>query len=95
MSYTSDFLTFNDSNEKDFSLTFSSWANVLGGGGLSIVDASNHFASATGSGAGTFDASVTPVPEPSAWILGAVALVGMVVVGQRLLPARTKCPVRK
>jgi hypothetical protein len=93
--YTSDFLTFNDNAEKDFSLTFSSWANTSGGGGLSIVDASNHFASATASGAGTFDASVTPVPEPSAWILGAVALAGMLVVGRRLKPAMTKCPVRK
>jgi hypothetical protein len=90
VNYTSDFLTFNDDLQKDFSLTFSSWTNTGNGNGLAIAQ-SNHFFSALASGTGTFDASVTPVPEPATWLLGAVGLAAMAMVGWRkqLQP----CPV--
>jgi hypothetical protein len=95
VNYTSDFLTFNDQLEKDFSLTFSSWTNVGNGNGLALA-ASNFFASALASGAGTFDASVVPVPEPATWLLGAAGLLALFVVRKRFQqPALVKCPVKR
>lgn len=96
VNYSSDFLTFNDTAEKDFSLTFSSWTNVVGGGGLALNDIDNFFVAATASGTGTFDATATAVPEPAAWLLGAIGLLSMVVIGKRFQPCiMVKCPVRR
>lgn len=92
--YSSDFLTFNDNVEKDFSLTFSSWANAGNGNGLAVD--TKYFFSASASGTGTFDASVTPVPEPAAWLLGAIGLFAMVAIGKKFQPvAMAKCPVKR
>jgi hypothetical protein len=95
VSYQSDFLIFNALQEEDFSLTFSSWTTVATGNGLS-PSTDSYFASAFASGTGTFDATVTPVPEPATWLLGAVGVVLVIVLRQRmrkLTPA--KCPVRR
>ena len=95
VNYTSDFLSFNDQLEKDFSLTFSSWTNVGNGNGLALA-ASTFFASALASGAGTFDASVVPVPEPAAWLLGVAGLLALVAVRKRFQATRlVKCPVKR
>jgi hypothetical protein len=80
VNYTSDFLTFNNSAEKDFSLTFSSWTNARDGAGLALSLLDNlFFASATASGTGTFDGTAT-VPEPATMTLGAIGLLMLVAV---------------
>jgi hypothetical protein len=98
VNYSSDFLTFNNSAEKDFSLTFSSWTNTSGGGGLalSLLD-SLSFASATASGTGTFDGTAT-VPEPATITLGLVGLLMLAAVQfwvRPLKPALVRSQIAK
>jgi hypothetical protein len=91
LSYTSDFLTF-DNNAKDFSMTFSSWTSLLDSGGLETA-LSGFFNSATASGAGTFDGGTTAVPEPSTWLLAAMGLMTVLavqVVRRQPMPAKVR-----
>jgi hypothetical protein len=81
VTYSSDFLTFNNSAEKDFSLTFSSWTNTGDGNGLAQDLISGFFASANASGAGTFDGTAT-VPEPATWLLGTIG-VGLLLIARK------------
>jgi hypothetical protein len=70
VTYTSDFLSFTGSTQRDYSMAFTSWtttaADANNGLGLEIA-ADNYFESATAAGSATFDSSavstVTIVPE--------------------------------
>src|SRR5262249_18503887 len=85
VNYTSDFLTFPN-GEKDFSLTFSSWASAADGNGLELTTllTSWNFASATAAGAGTFSGTAI-VPEPATLTMAGIGLVlsAIAVVRQR------------
>jgi PEP-CTERM motif-containing protein len=75
VTYSSDFINFNNSGEQNYSLTFSSWASTGDGGGLELSPTAgdNFFASATAAGTGTFDGQVS-IPEPAS---GTLALIGL------------------
>ncbi|HTQ39379.1 MAG TPA: hypothetical protein VMJ32_10140 [Pirellulales bacterium] len=95
VTYSSDFLTFSPSAERDFSLTFSSWTNTGNGNGLEQA-ADLFFAGALASGTGTFDGAAT-VPEPAAMTLGAIAAVMLVLSARHLTGQRkalAKCRVK-
>ena len=86
ITYTSDFLNFSATTERDFSLVFSSWIDNGGGNGLSIDALDNFFNSATAAGAGTFDSASPPgpfVPEPATLSLAAIGLAGLLLVAFR------------
>ncbi len=82
--YSSDFLDFSGSTERDFSLTFSSWTTSSTGNGLSPSSIDSYFSSATAAAAGTFDGTV---PEPSTLALAALAALA-------LLSRRPRQPAR-
>ena len=75
VTYSSDFLNFNNGGEQNYSLTFSSWASTGDGGGLELssTPGDDFFASATAAGTGTFDGQVS-IPEPAS---GTLALIGL------------------
>jgi hypothetical protein len=99
VTYSSDFLSFNTNLERDFSLTFSSWANSGNGNGLSLSNLANDvfFAAASASGAGTFDGTGTFVPEPATWLLGIIGAAMLALTARHLGQRRkalAKCPVK-
>jgi hypothetical protein len=86
VNYTSDFLTFSQSTEQDFSLTFSSWFSNNDGNGLEVNALDDFFASATASGTGTFDANaMVGTPEPAAFWLASLALFALVGIRRKQL----------
>jgi hypothetical protein len=81
VAYSSDFLTFDDTQEKDFSLTYTSWTSA-DSGGLEKSLNDPYFATSSAAGTGTFDA-VALVPEPTTLGLGLVASLGWLAGGRR------------
>lgn len=94
VTYSSDFLSFAQSTEQDFSVTFSSWGPAVPPPpGLSVAT-DGFYNDATAAGAGTFDfqGNATRMPEPgsvSLIVLGSAALLaGGRRSGRRLVAAR-------
>jgi hypothetical protein len=87
VSFSSDFLDFSNTTQRDIGLSFSS---ILPG--LSI-GANGFFNNFTAAGTGTFSSNPVPmfIPEPSTYLMMGVALVGMfgfAVRRRRLVPIR-------
>ncbi|HTV47920.1 MAG TPA: PEP-CTERM sorting domain-containing protein [Phycisphaerae bacterium] len=78
VTYTSDFMNFANSTQQDFSLTFSSWTTLNGGGGLQVDTEDQYYDSAYAAGAATFDVQAT-VPEPGTLSLATFGLAGILL----------------
>jgi len=80
VNFTSDFMSFAGSSQRDFSMTFTSWTTTANdannGKGLEIA-ADNYFESALAAGAATFDSDKVTVPEATTFALVMGALIPM------------------
>jgi hypothetical protein len=75
VSYASDFMTFA-SGPQDYALAFSSWVTAADGTGLEL-NTDGNFSSATAAATGTFDSTVTVVPEAGPMAMGLVVLLAL------------------
>jgi PEP-CTERM motif len=75
VTFSSDFLTFDAAQARDFSLTFTSWTTGADSGGLEVDPLDSFYQSATAAGTGTFDATI--IPEPSTIAILALGSFGL------------------
>lgn len=87
--FTSDFLSFDQTIERNFSLSFTSLNPSL------QLSANNFLSSFTAAGTGTFDSDPVPtlVPEPSSivfWMIGGICIAGTLTIRKRRASADVK-----
>jgi hypothetical protein len=93
--YTSDFLSFAGSTERDYAITFTSWttdANDANDGLGLMPSTDNFFEAATAAGSGTFDSNVVTVaPEAATFASMLGASFSLLLRRRRTLSPAQEC----